>query len=527
MDRIVRGYDVDEYNKYIDAVKYLKDTKEFFTKSIQDLKGQSPSNFAFLDLYMVIYDRINKLKQDTLYILYILNKESYNQGIYYDKSESLSFGINLEKKDFNTLATEYFKRANESNIELASLIAKNMNLSGSAHDFAKFLRDKYYKNDLSYYLINKAMEYTDMSDFVNEMKDDALEPPPVLINDTEILLMLNRHGLFPVTDSMPLNKLFKLVGIDYNTNKPIEQINTHSKGVIAISKCFSSPIEYNILPLISQTYIHDKKLNTSEQSGITPRIIRRFQTIINKPPKDACVKREVQTHIMKNNIYYNTCYIVETLNNIDFRFLSNNFNTYDVPYTLAKQILHISMRPYKYNQIMENYIVNAISPHYETILKDFNADKSDIFVPDIFNDKIKKDFLNALNLFLRGSNPSETLLLCWLTCLHEFVKVITIRFHDELRLDRKNLEFMGTYLKNIDDITQKFYSAFQSELHKINFPKEIFTKYSEDERYKYILDTVGQLFDNTIKYTDYSIWTELGASLKLYALSKYKNIIIQ
>jgi hypothetical protein len=167
---------------------------------------------------------------------------------------------------------------------------------------------------------------------------------------------------------------------------------------------------------------------------------------------------------------------------------------------------------------MSDKIFSKVVPAYSSHLKDFDNEKTQWFDPSTFKSLIGKDLIDKFEEQFALVKASD-----WADIIYDksiYSYVIGKRLYKELLPTSKGIEFIITYIKNVDDIISKFNTAMYSEINKIKIPDNYFEVKSESEMRKYISSEYSQAVEKAIGDLDASLWIDVSASLKLFIMKK-------
>ena len=326
---------------------------------------------------------------------------------------------------------------------------------------------------------------------------------------------LNKFNLLPATDCLELKKLLTLISAENNikiTNTNLEKISKiHKIGIIVFYSVVYTPIEYNIRNLI--LHKNAKDLIQPDEYGINKKTIERFNTIKSYEP----AKWEFGIEIIGEN--YDKFYIIETLDNINYRCLSpwietniygiskykiknifdhynnrkvdraSNYNALAIDKASKNMFLSravdietliegipITDTNYVRNEItkaLNNYIANIIKKKYK------NDVKNNIEVNNIIHDKSlsKLFYEKVLVLYKDGSSLDD---------IKQF-KAGDFKFH----------EIFTSFMVNLHNITRRFSKEMHDGYARNSLKNDIF-KLTKIERMKIISAKLEEVVSNTI-----------------------------
>jgi hypothetical protein len=325
---------------------------------------------------------------------------------------------------------------------------------------------------------------------------------------------LNKFNLLPVTDSMELKKLLKLI-LDDNTkinSINLDKLSKNNKiGIIVFNRVVYNPIEYNIRRLI--VYNDAKELIQPDEYGINKKTIDRFNTIRSYKSS----KWDFSTEIIGEE--YERFYILETIDGTNYRCLTPwiESNVYYVNKYKIKNLLeyysnrHID-RSSNYNSLVisestknmflpraidietliegipmtdtnyvRNEIIKAINNDIKRIVKTKykNDIKNNIEINNVIHDKslAKLFYEKILDLYKDGSSIDD---------IKEF-KAGEFSFH----------EIFASFMVNLHNITRRFSKEMHDGYARNSLKNDVFNQ-SKEERMKIINAKLEEVVNNTI-----------------------------
>lgn len=259
---------------------------------------------------------------------------------------------------------------------------------------------------------------------INTIKDKILEENIGNIKDLKFSnnnfnlpqSMIKLNNLYPVNLYTKLHILFKeKLSIEipeqknniikneqlFNKISKILSTDNYKIGFIILYKFVSNFLEQQIITLISD----NKKYINYSNSGINKKLLDNTNTIrilenntIDKINNNVFIYNNLHTDNSNNNIFY----VLDTINNIDFRFLSSyNYGSDNVSNNISnlnKNIKSTLTQPNKNIEIYNN-ILN------EELIKNINHDINLELLESMDTNFIYRNYINMLNNLKRISLP--------------------------------------------------------------------------------------------------------------------------
>ena len=333
---------------------------------------------------------------------------------------------------------------------------------------------------------------------------------------------LKKFGLIPATECLPLDKLIDLV-CNIKLNDQLDLSKNPNVGFIIMRHVTNNPIEYNL-----QKFIVKKQNSSGDFSkyGVNIPLIDRL-TIINKL-KENNKKVEFKYEIVNKKA--NKIYVLETLDNVTYRCLTNMINiNYDAN---SIKIFHITDKTVK-NII--NYIENGckqtrISNYQNIVIKDASKNmflnkklemesfESNKFVTplniiklEIFN-KIQKyvvetypEIINQdlINQIIHDKNITEILED---NIIKLYPTVVSDTDIKELKAgDFKFSEIYSSFITELQQIKVRFEKELHDGYNRSPLPNKIFVKLEKNTHViieKKILQVIQDALDLIMKNKD-------------------------
>jgi hypothetical protein len=374
LDTVISNANISTKDKY----KKLKDNKEIISNySVIKRESKTITDiFEYYNSYMniisIINDSLNIAENMPTDLLIDSLKIKYNNLI-----------VKLELAITNIVKNEY------NIILLDELVKKLIQLINKIEDIdtIKKLFDTYnntidlYVNTLKI-LIKDSRYKTYISEIIIENKDNILTSIAKNIFDYKNLDKINpsyrRFNLLAKTLYMPLNKLLQIIlseqkkpfkGIDFKKLSKDLKI-----GFIIIHNVTYNPIYFDISSLLSVG------AEESKENGINSKIVNRFDIVnsYSEENKNAELKWDFsyETYALDSK----SIYIIETIDNSNYRVLSNSSKYYS-----NKEEIELFIK-----YITENYKPTRVSNHQSLCIK---KALSNMFMPkrldlELYDDKI-------------------------------------------------------------------------------------------------------------------------------------------
>ncbi len=280
--------------------------------------------------------------------------------------------------------------------------------------------------------------------------------------------LISRYGLIPVTEFMPLNRLFELISRPYDTTvhqeDNIRALNVGLIGSIIIKRLTGNPIELNIRPLIDAEYVNSRGLLSQPGAGLNEKIIERFNTARNinrlntiKPPYT--FQKNISMAAQK-------VYIFETLNNREFRLLAHDFYTRD--YLVDRALIRgiekgLSTRARQYNAAqLDSDFMDPAATYIISTVKEL---KSTISIDSIVA-RISTELISILETSPIGDDVATKLK----QIIRDHAAAVVEKVLGEIFSLPKYFEARMTAVSKIDDIISLFTELASRHISKKRLP---------------------------------------------------------
>lgn len=335
----------------------------------------------------------------------------------------------------------------------------------------------------------------------------------VTVKDLPTLQQLTlRHGLFPVSEFYEFKELFEYFGSNYDFDHSVpanmkQLANKLGMPVVILHFEARKLVEFNILPLVDKEYVKRNELETSSQSGLNNRIIRRFNTIKEIKMKDLKspaktdnieiytngndaegtivesddVKSPVSASSSRSPVSASSaagtsCTILQCINWKQYRALSNNLESKSVSIDYLSKIKNgLTTRPHNYNRIIEKAILDkGIYPGHRNIMIGYESAADNALSSEKIKNTLRtKSIEYFIETYRRTKNISSPKDMEVLIAGEDTIEAITTILTDELAEviikpnSAKSLELNFSFVANLDIILTKFkkeYNSLSNEL---------------------------------------------------------------
>jgi hypothetical protein len=343
---------------------------------------------------------------------------------------------------------------------------------------------------------------------------------------------IKKFGLIPITDSLPLKELLKIILIGSKKTIPSgTNLSAISKsldvGFIVLTRVTYTPIEYNIRPIIIKSVA--EKYIQPDTFGPTAKSVDRFKTI-----RAADHQKKWTYDTTVHNPKAETFYVVETLDNELYRCLHNQLNStiYSLHSIAVQPLIEYSKNPTaptraaNYNNVaikksipvmflnrqrdLDSYpeIAESVPIH---LVKQKISTECNKLVDQI----IQKDFRGNIkstadiNVLIHDTRLSDLFYKIVLASYKTTVSVDDLQKHSAG--DFSFSELLSTFMASIDISTGKFMKELHDSYGRIPLDAKVFNM-PTDQRMDVIRSRISDVIEAAINLTlkhDANVYSEL------------------
>lgn len=361
---------------------------------------------------------------------------------------------------------------------------------------------------------------------VEKQKDILLNATRMdMRNQPGVQGLIYRYNLRPLTPSIPINELFDQLGAKYNAkispNENFESFVRKGPGLIVINKATSSPVEFSLSGLIDIDYVTAHDLKTNPLSGLTKKIVERFNTARLLPRGG--VSEPVKHFVGKTQNWY----VIESINGELWRILGLRGEKIIPNDAIIGIIKGLTTRPHQYNVMQcETILKKCLDPKAKVLLMDYEEEK--IAAPSsepirfAIIDTLTRGFetrlakINNPNSFrelaIDRDNINETLL--------------DILTHSTGIYGKGSSEYLITYIAKFDGIIRAFTKELERRWGEEVLPERLFKEHSGEDLKNMLRTIFISVVTASVDELDRSrTWTEYDMTLKEFFLERKQAIV--
>ena len=286
---IINSMNPKEYSDAIDSITFLNEVVDSILK-IKLIGKRS----EILQKAFELYQLFNQLESNIVFLLSIFENNVYAKMALYNMSATYAMNILHDKNTVITAYEKYQSLSIPNDEEIINLVFKMVPITDKPEQFIPWIIEK--KQTVNLFTIKLISSVIDLvsGDFrrqlelvIEDQKDSLLGAQRKVLSFVGTQEILVRYNLTPITNSMPINKLFEELEISYDDEISLEENFNHivekNIGVIVINRSSPTAVEFDLRGLIDLNYVIKHDLKTNQQSGLTKKITRLGRGIPTNP----------------------------------------------------------------------------------------------------------------------------------------------------------------------------------------------------------------------------------------------------
>jgi hypothetical protein len=339
---------------------------------------------------------------------------------------------------------------------------------------------------------------------------------------------ISRYGLIPITISMNISELFGTLKLEYEKELSNDENFTRAAkeiGIIILNIATPNPIEFSLRGLIDIDFINAHDLKTNPASGLTKKILERFNTAKLLPKGSNSAPMVKYPAKIKSNKWY----IFETLNGILYRQLGRNGRAIITSEDISGLLVGLSTRAQVYNLIQSNDIVaKCFDPKNQLVLSSYKDDKKVVHS----SEPIKASIINQLSTWFdkqitehvpKSAQQVKSMAINSAIITEVLLDTLT---HSTGIYGKGSSEYLVTYIAKFDSIIHKFIRELERRWGDEKISNMLFKERTGNDLHKYLMNMYTHIVKLSADEMDKSnVWTEYDISLKEYFLEQ-KQVVV-
>ncbi len=466
-----------------------------------------------------MYDDLQSLEKSVHVLFGMMSNETYMKMALYNMSSTYTINLRNEKAKAFTAFEKYQDASIADDTIIHNIVYDTIGLKDNPEIALMFISDNIdVVNKFTIALVGYVIKYLSGDkrrslELIVERQKDI-----VFGHSMQRYTTITMNSLYPITKSMPLSELMSMIGVRATS---IDQF-AERHNVVYINNGSKSPIEFDMRGLINQEYIIANGLKTTPSTGLTKKIIERFNTA--KYLGRGLFATEVTVRGEGPEWY-----IIETLNGTLFRILGNlstvNYKT--SANTIQSLIGGLSLRPHEYNKLLsESILDNCFDAKAQLVLDSYVEEKKIIKSSDPTKDKVITALMKYFsdNLTITASTTDRTIRDVFKSdAVYDILH--TVLPHKTGIHGKGYTEYLVTYNLKFDSLVRKFIKELDRVWDNIITARDK-SEREPDALREYIMETVRRLIRRAADALDGdNIWTEYDSSLKEYFLDATQSIV--
>lgn len=365
--------------------------------------------------------------------------------------------------------------------------------------------------------------------------------------------LIVRYGIIPITEYTSLENIFLKLGnkkLLYDPNvKDHENINNILTfyNVLLIQKYYKEYIDFNPYGIIDRDYIVKNNLESSKNSGLNSRIIRKFSTVnairvvdgaqiaadksdgVKYCPQNSTLDAKFNCDLGAKNTDKT---IILDKHNGNYRLLSDSEKPIVADCVAKRFEIGLSARPHIYHKIMEQEIIrNGIDPNHRNIMLEY-SDTSRKIDSSTLKNKLVEEMKELFSSEYQNKDPTnlrdltELFKSIRLDCVIERVIGNYFEYLEDFPyLTEVKMTFLGRLDAVIDAFERRYNSKYEEAFNEKKLSRRVFEEIQGEERSKYIIGTFTDIIESVVESMSQppSYWEEFDLTLKEFVfMRKYK-----
>lgn len=554
---IIAGYNpqiIDEYNatnaaSILDTITRLLDQHNKFAAAAN---GQRPIT-AMLQNGFDIYAELGKAFASISVAIAVFKPDTYLRAATEGLSSTAVSDI-YNDRDFVLDAAEWWRRreiAEDTNI--VSALLTGINIRANSAIIIGFIREQSTVNKFTVELLRKMaaerVRSRVVSDLIDAEKDLLLGAGRIVAATVPAPQQpLVRFGLIPFTISMPLGGIVDVMTRASGTSKaslstaddssaaPLtrEQIENafsqlHHQVVVidcsrsvGVDSTLAAPtIEFDARGLISLDYLTENDLLIKRNSGLTKKILVRYNTVRDVAAPENYDIPKIQSPIFTIGDATSHVFVVQMLTPIRFKLLSNNSTALVNRSTVRGLFAGISTRAAEYARICEDIILSKIYDPGSANIQVLYAEATNLAMPaDALKANISRDFSIHFESALEKKMPTNNAHFVRLLA-NEGVIVSILTRRLVAQLGRPSTEFLLTYMYKFDALSRQFVRELVSRAKRHQPSALSYRELRPTELKRHLYSICMTAVDEAINELDRAKqWDEIDKSLKEFFIER-------
>jgi hypothetical protein len=530
---IVMSINPAEYKSCESNIELLKTTAEELPKMIS-------STDRPLDTMLNVYNKFIDVDNAIATLIKLFENTTYSKLALYNMSATYVMNVHQEKNLALNAHDKYLDMSVDDDEIIFDSVFKHINLHTKPDPLISFIIDhEEIINKFTIKLIGAVIKVVTgdkrrrLELIIETQKDKVLEASRVDITKwSGVQGTIVRYGLKPLTLSYAQDKLFEKLNLKYNPKLSVLEnftaIATNS-GVILINKSTPSPIEFDLRGIMDINYVMENDLKTTPQSGLTKKIVERFNTA-RQLPRGTKSEPIVKIHASeKSSATASTWYVFETINGELWRLIGRDGSNTTKSDSIRGLIDGLSTRASQYNNILaEDIIAKCFDPKAKMILDSYEDVKRVLPSSETIKSTIIDGLVEWLGPQLKKNMPKDIADFKYISVDRRVVAdtILSALTHTTGIHGKGSSEYMLTYICKLDFIIGKFVKELERQWSLETISDRVFKERSGDDLYKYLMDVFRGIAKSTADQLDkLRLWTEYDISIKEYFLEQKQAVV--
>lgn len=478
----------------------------------------------------------------------IFRPDSYIKAASKDLSTA-SLADLYSDRDYVLDSIEWWRRHEiREDISVVTEILTNVDIAANSAKLISFIRSQAVVNRFTIELLRKmstaGVQVRQVAELIDEEKNRLLGAGRVKLQLPAPQQPLVRFGLLPFTISMTLAEIVKVMagaetlqvkarsaeaqtGVEEVTAGAVpsreeihEAFSKLHHQVIVLDCSRQSTIEFDARGLISLDYLTENDLLAKKQSGLTKKILVRYNTVRQVGDLDGPKPTSAPAVFVIGEPTEHT-FVVQMLTPAMFKLLSNNDQAIIDSSSVRGIAAGLSTRAAEYGRVCEGIILENIFDPGSANLQVLYADATDISLPGhILKADIARDFsIHFERLFEKQLPDGNAEFVRAVTNEATIVGILTRRLISQLA-SRSN-EFLVSYIYKFDALSRQFARELIGRTKKYRPSELVYKELRPTELRKHLHGICMTIIDEVIYELDRAkTWDEIDKSLKEFFIER-------
>ena len=551
---VLQSVNPEEYQKINSDITSLLE----LSAEIPDIRPVTDGTLQMLEYMSAVFGKLEILETGFASIFDVFDNRSYAELAMYNKSATYTEEVNRDRNEALAARERYMTFAERDDEKIIKIAIDILAAGDAGDDIFKFIREnentinKFTIRLFHWFIITATGERQKRAELIVEKQKD------IVLGSSRVDLgkypgvqgVICRYKLLPITQSMPPTDLFKTLGYSYKSEESfdvnLKTLASHGPGIIAINKATESSVEFNLTGLIDLDFIVKNNLKTQPMSGLTKKIITRFNTANRLPPAKT-ISEKVESDDDETNSETNsnhnskpisrqisepirivagtqdTWIVIETINGDLWRQLGLRGDGVIPGNMIIGLTDGLTLRPHYYHSIQTEQILKRCFDKKAALLLDIYAEQNKTIgtstpltakiigkLTDIMEKKLETMEINLLNFTDVATDKIQVNKV-----------LLSVLIHTTGTYGSRSSEYLMTYVAKLERIQYKFGVEIAGAVREADIPERLFKERKGDDLKSRLLSIYQSILQIAVDKLDSTrVWMEYDMTLKEFFLEE-------